>query len=106
MQGGRARGTPRSQLRNSTMSKALATSSIHPKVEECCDMSFEGLSPELMLCVRIRRERLWCSQPASMRSRQAFRRLVDQTAITKSFFLKRGDLNHWQSQEVKFLPQL
>jgi len=56
-----ARGTPRSQLRSSTMSKALAKSRNHPKGEECCDMSFEGLSPELMLCVRIRRERLWCS---------------------------------------------
>jgi len=43
-------------------------------------MSFEGLSPELMLCVRIRRERLWCSRPASKRSRQVLRRLVDQTA--------------------------
>jgi len=43
-------------------------------------MSFEGLSPELMLCVRIRRERLWCSRPASKRSRQVFRRLLDQTA--------------------------
>ena len=32
-----------------------------------------------MLCVRIRRERLWCSRPASKRSRQV-RRLVDQTA--------------------------
>ena len=62
------------------MSKALAKSRNHPKVEECCDMSFEGLSPELMLCVRIRRERLWCSRPASKRSRQVFRRLVDQTA--------------------------
>ena len=77
---GRARGTPRSQLRSSTMSKALAKSRNHPKVEECCDMSFEGLSPELMLCVRIRRERLWCSRPASKRSRQVLRRLVDQTA--------------------------
>ena len=59
---GSARGTPRSQLRS------------------CCDMSFEGLSPELMLCVRIRRERLWCSWPASKQSRQVLRRLVDQTA--------------------------
>jgi len=75
-----ARGTPRSQLRSSTMSKALAKSRNHPKGEECCDMSFEGLSPELMLCVRIRRERLWCSRPASKRSRQVLRRLVDQTA--------------------------
>ena len=62
------------------MSKALAKSRNHPKGEECCDMSFEGLSPELMLCVRIRRERLWCSRPASKRSRQVFRRLLDQTA--------------------------
>ena len=62
------------------MSKALAKSRNHPKVEECCDMSFEGLSPELMLCLRIRRERLWCSRPASKRSRQVLRRLVDQTA--------------------------
>ena len=62
------------------MSKALAKSRNHPKGEECSDMSFEGLSPELMLCVRGRRERLWCSRPASKRSRQVLRRLVDQTA--------------------------
>ena len=42
-------------------------------------MSFEGLSPELMLCVRIRRERLWCSRPASKWSRKFFKRLVDKT---------------------------
>ena len=39
---GRAMGTPRSV-------KALAKSRNHQKVEECCDMSFEGLSQELML---------------------------------------------------------
>ena len=49
----RARGTPRTQMRSLTMLKALAKSRNHPKVEECCDMPFEGLSPELMLCVQI-----------------------------------------------------
>ena len=83
MQGGSrgaCKGDSTLQLRSLTMSKALAKSSNHPKVEECCDMSFEGLSLELMLCVRIRRERLWCSQQASKRSRQVLRLLVDQTA--------------------------
>ena len=32
------------------MLKALVKSRNHPKMEECCDMSFEGLSLELMLC--------------------------------------------------------
>ena len=76
---GHVRGTPHSQLHSSTMSEALAKSHDHPKVEECCDRSFEGLSLELMLCVQIRRERLWCSLQASKWLRQVLKRLVDQT---------------------------
>ena len=36
------------QLRSTTKLKALAKRRNHPKGEECCDMSFEGLSPEVM----------------------------------------------------------
>ena len=42
-------------------------------------MPVVGQSLESMLCVRIRRERLWCSRPASKRSRKFFKRLVDKT---------------------------
>ena len=77
---GHSRGAPLTQLCSSTMSKVLAKSNNHLKVEECCDMSFQGLSPELMLCVIICRERLWCSLQASKLSRQVLRWLLDQTA--------------------------